>query len=93
MVGRVSSIEGGRAKEGVALLLSRWLSRHVVEWKEVLSRLMWVKVKIEREIWVFISAHGPGSEKSEEQIEEFWNELNECVGRFDRNESVVVLGI
>ena len=64
----------------------------VVEWKEVSSRLMWVRMKIERENWVFISAYGPGSEKSEEEIEEFWNELSECVGSFGRNESVLVLG-
>ena len=37
----------------------------VVEWKEVSSRLMWVRVKIERESWVFMSAYEPGSEKSE----------------------------
>ena len=41
---------------------------------------------------MFISAYGPGIEKSEEEIEEFWNELSECVGSFSRNESVVVLG-
>ena len=42
---------------------------------------------------MFISAYGPGSEKSEEELEEFWNELSECVGMsFGRNESVVVLG-
>ena len=34
---------------------------------------MWVRVKIES--WVFISAYGPGSEKSEEEKEEFWNEF------------------
>ena len=39
---------------------------------------------------MFISAYGPGSEKSEEEIEEFWNELSESVGSFGRNESVVV---
>ena len=65
--------------------------RCVVEWIEVSSRLMWVRVKIERDSWVFISAYGPGSEKSEEEIEEFLNELSECVGSFGRNESVVVL--
>ena len=48
MVGRVSGMAGGRAREGVALLLSGWLMRCVVEWKEVSSRLMWVRVKIER---------------------------------------------
>ena len=34
---------------------------------------------------MFISAQRPGSEKSEEEIEEFWNELSECVGSFGRN--------
>ena len=81
------------AWERVALLLSEWLLRCVVEWKEVSSRLMWVRVKIDRDSWVFISADGPGIESSEEEIEEFWNELGECVGNFGRNESVVVLGI
>ena len=45
------------------------------------SRLMWDRVKIERESWVFISAYGPGSERSEVAIEEFWSELRECVDR------------
>ena len=44
----------GRVREWVALLLSGRLMRCVVEWKEVSSRLMWVRVKIERESWVFI---------------------------------------
>ena len=54
--------------------------------------LMWVIVKIERESCVVISAYIPGSEMSEEEREEFWSELSECVGSFGRNESVVVLG-
>ena len=92
VVDKVSGVAGGNAKEGEALLLSSRL-RCVVEWKEVPSRLMWVRVKIERESWVFMSTYGPGqSEKGEEEIEEFWNELSECVGGFGRNESVVVLG-
>ena len=41
---------------------------------------------------MFISAYGPGSEKNEEEIEEFRNELSKCVGSFGRNESVGVLG-
>ena len=49
VVGRVSGVVGGRAREGVAPLLSGWLMRYVVKWKEVPSRLMWVRVKVERE--------------------------------------------
>ena len=48
-------------------------------------------MKIKRKSWVFMSAYGPGGENSEEEKEEFWSELIECVGSFDRNESVVVL--
>ena len=44
VMGRVSIIAGGRAREGVALLLSGWLMRCEVEWKKVSSRLMWVRV-------------------------------------------------
>ena len=33
------------------------------------SRLLWVRVKIERVSWVFISAYGLVSERSEEKIE------------------------
>ena len=51
VVGRVSGVAVGRAREGVAPLLSGRLMRCVVEWKEASSRLMWVRVKIES--WVF----------------------------------------
>ena len=33
--GEVSGVERGRAREGVALLLSEWMGNKVVEWKEV----------------------------------------------------------
>ena len=42
----------------------------VVEWKEVSSKHMWVRMKLELESWVFIPAYGPSSEKSREEIEE-----------------------
>ena len=46
VTGRVSGVERGRAREGVALLLSEWMENKVVEWKEVSSRLMWVRVRM-----------------------------------------------
>ena len=40
-------VVGGRQGEGRGdLLLSGWLMRCVIEWKEVSSRLMWVRVNI-----------------------------------------------
>ena len=63
VVGRVSGVAGGRAMKRV-----EWWLRCVVEWKEESSRLMCVRVKIERESWMFISTYGLGSE---EEMEEF----------------------
>ena len=92
VTGIVPGVERGRAREGVALLLSEWMGNKVVEWKEVSSRLMWGKVRMGRECWAFISAYGPGCEKSEEEQDEFWNELNRCVDGLSTMNYVVVLG-
>ena len=45
VVGRVIGIGGGRARERMVLLLSRWLLCSM-KYKEV-SRIMWIRVKIE----------------------------------------------
>ena len=92
VTGRVSGVESGRAREGVAMLLSEWMQKRVIEWKEVSSRLMWVKVRFGRECWAFVSAYGPDSGKDENERENFWNDLTECVESLKRNSYVVVLG-
>ena len=92
VTGRISGVERGRAREGVALLLSERMMKKVVTWKEVSSRLMWVRVRLGRECWAFVSAYGPGSEKTEEERERFWSELTECVDSLGKSSYVVVLG-
>ena len=89
--GRHSGVNG-RAKEGVAILLSEEVKGRVTEWGEVSSRLMWVKLKFGQERWVIVSAYGPGTERRENEREQFWNELRDCVSSFGDNEKVVVLG-
>ena len=76
----------------MALLLSEWMVNKVVEWKEVSSRLMWVSVRMGKECWAFVSAYGPDCERSEEERDEFWNELTRCVDDLSTRNYVVVLG-
>ena len=92
VIGRVSGVERGRAREGVALSLSECMVNKVMEWKEVSLRLMWVRVRMGRECWAFVSAYGPGCERSEEERDEFWNELTRCVNGLSSRNFVVVLG-
>ena len=80
--GRESGVEEGWAREGVVLLLSDRVAGGITEWKEVSSRWMWVKVKLGIERWVFVSAYGPGSERSEEEREHFLSSLSECIESF-----------
>ena len=65
---------------------------NIVKWKEVSSRLMWVRVRMGRECWVIVSAHGPGCERSEEEQDEFWNEVTRCVDGLSTRNYVVALG-
>ena len=90
--GRRSGVEDGRAREGVAILLSEEIRKCVTEWREVSSRLMWVRLKFGREGWVIVSAYGPGCEKDDNERDQFWNELRDCVDGFGDNVNVVVLG-
>ena len=53
------------------LLLSKRVLERIVEYKEVSERLMWVKIMVGGLFWVFISAYGPGSERSEGEKEAF----------------------
>ena len=58
MKGRKSGVNErcrGRAKEGVYLLVKERLERDVKDWREVLSRLMWMSLGCER--WVFVAAY------------------------------------
>ena len=45
-----------------------------------------------RECWAFVSAYGPGCERSEEERDEFWNDLTRCVDGLSTRDYVVVLG-
>ena len=92
VIGICSGVERGRAREGVAILMSERMKQKLVEWKEVSSRLLWVRVKIGRECWSFVSAYGPGLERTEEERVEFWNELSACVESLSVRSYVVVLG-
>ena len=90
VTGRVSGVERGRAREGVALLLSECMGNKVVELKEVSSRLIWVSVRMGRECWA--CAYEPRCERSEEERDEFWNYLTRCVDDLSTRNYVVVLG-
>lgn len=91
--GVVSGVnERVRAREGVGIVMRKEVWEKVREWRQVSSRVMWVRVKFGGERWVFICAYAPVNGAREEERERFWNELNECWESFRVNEKVCLLG-
>ena len=54
--------------------------------------MMWVRVRLGKECWAFVSAYRPGKERHEDEMIEFWNELASCVEVLSRRNYVIVLG-
>ena len=92
VVGRVSGVSSGSAREGVCIIVGEAWKGCVREWKEVSSRLMYVRMKVGVDEYVIVGAYGPGSERTKEERESFWSDLGELVGSFENDEIVCVLG-
>ena len=80
------------ASKGVAILVSDECMKCVKEWKEISPRMMYVKMAVGSDVYVFMSVYGPGRECSVEERHDFWNDLCECINSFSSNEIVCVLG-
>ena len=58
------------------------------ECKEVSSRLMYVTMKVGMDKYVIMGAYRSVSEWKKEERENFWSDLGETVGSFERDEIV-----
>ena len=85
-------MSSGQAREDVCITVGDELKRCVSEWKEVSSRLMYVRMNVGVSNYMIVGVYGPGSEKKKEKRECFWFDLGELVGSYERDEIVCVLG-
>ena len=79
------------AREGVAILANEEVKGWMTQWREVSSRIMWMKLKIGQATCEVISAYGPGSERSIEEREGIWDAVEGCITSFDNDVNVVLL--
>ena len=90
-VGRISGVSSGWAREGVGIIVSDEWMKHVTEWKEVSSRIMYVRMDVGESKYVIVGAYGPGSERKKDERESFWYDLGELVRGFESDEVVCLL--
>ncbi len=94
--GRGSGVEwnegsGGRGKEGCALPMSERIWKGLEDWGWKGTRIVWAKTKVGiiKYAWVSIYALvNVKSGKGREKMREFWDEVNDCLGRREKNSSI-----
>ena len=87
-----SGVQAGRARAGVAVLLSERLGRCLKEWKCVDERILKIRLKIEGRWLTVIQVYAPTDDSSREVKAEFFGRLQETVGSVARGDVLVVMG-
>jgi Reverse transcriptase (RNA-dependent DNA polymerase)/Endonuclease-reverse transcriptase len=78
--------------KGVGLILSSKVKRMMRTFEMVSPRLMWVRMKVGILRVVIVACYAPVNGVSEEELNEFWGQLNDVLNACDKNERVIVLG-
>ena len=85
----------GRGKEGCAILMSSRVACCVKEHGWCGSRIVWVKGKIGMIKYAWVCVYAPvnmKTTKGKSEMNKFWNELNECLKKFEPERKVIVMG-
>lgn len=81
-----------RAKEGVGIIVTEEIKQKVIQFKEVDSRIIVISIKLE-EIINFIQIYGPVEGTAEEEILEFYIQLQRVLDEVrEENEQTIIMG-
>ena len=87
-----SGVVEGRAKGGVAILISERLSSCLKEWKYKNERLMKVRMRIDGKWVTLIQAYAPTEDSDEGLKDSFYDSLEEMIVRSPKSDQLVVMG-
>lgn len=87
-----SGVQEGRAKAGVAVFLSKEMSRCMREWKCVSERIVRVRLRIEGEWVTVIQVYAPTEDSKDEVKEGFYEQLQETVKEVQKRDKLIVMG-
>ncbi|ESN91325.1 hypothetical protein HELRODRAFT_152473, partial [Helobdella robusta] len=64
------------AKNDVGIFVKEPLAQEVPDIKRINSRLMWIKLRLEKQTIIIFSAYAPQTDESEEMKNDFWAALS-----------------
>ena len=77
---------------GVGVLVREEMVKDVVEVKRVSPRIMIVKMVVGGKMMEVVSVYAPQVGRTEKEKEEFWEVLDECIGKIPEEELLVIGG-
>ena len=87
-----SGVQAGRAKAGVAILLSEKFGNYLREWKCVDERILWIRLKVEGTWATVVQVYAPTEDSSLAIKDDFFQKMQETVGSVARGDLMVVMG-
>ncbi|ESN93221.1 hypothetical protein HELRODRAFT_152636, partial [Helobdella robusta] len=74
------------AKNGVEIFVKIPLAQEVLDIKKINSRLMWIKICLEKQTMTIFSAYAPQTGESEEMKNDFWAAFFDTISTIPKSE-------
>ena len=87
-----SGVSEGRARPGVAVILSEEMRRCVKSWKCVSERIVVVKLKVAKECYTLVQVYAPTDDSRDEAKDRFYAEMQKVVSSVGTRETLIVMG-
>ena len=81
----------GRARAGVAVVLSEGMRRCVKSWKCVSERIVMVKSKVAKDCYTLVQAYAPTDDSKSEAKDQFYAEMQKVVENVGRRDTLIVM--
>ncbi|ESN95639.1 hypothetical protein HELRODRAFT_150089, partial [Helobdella robusta] len=82
----------GRVKNGVGIFVREPLAQEVLDIERINSRLMWIKLPLEKQIMIIFSAYAPQTGESEEMKNDFWAAFSDSISTIPKSETILIGG-
>ncbi|ESO04359.1 hypothetical protein HELRODRAFT_152704, partial [Helobdella robusta] len=78
------------AKNGVVIFVREPLAQEVLDIKRINSRLMGIKLRIEKQTMIIFSAYAPQTGESEEMKIDFWTAFSDTISTIPKSETILI---
>ncbi|ESN90783.1 hypothetical protein HELRODRAFT_90788, partial [Helobdella robusta] len=80
------------AKNGVGIFVREPLALKVLDIKRINSRFMWIKLCLEKQTMIILSAYEPQTGESEKIKTDFWAAFSDTISTISKFETILIGG-